>query len=371
MYYAPLTTTGWSLAVVAPDDELFAELSAYTQKVTGFSLAGLFILFLVIIVVTHQITRPLRFLAKAATAVGAGNFSTPIPIPDRGDEIGVLAQSFSAMQKALSQYIDNLKTTTAAKERIEGELNVAREIQLSIIPKFFPPFPHCPEFDLFAILESARAVGGDLYDFFFLDAEHLYFAVGDVSGKGVPASLFMAVSQTLARAKAEKGLSATEIAVKINRELCKDNHLCMFVTYFLAILNIKTGAMEFCNAGHNSPLLVRAGDQAVQELESDHGVPFGVFADAEYHSDTLTLRPGDRIVVYTDGVTEAMDAKLEQFGEDRFRAVVAAQPNQTAKELTQTIVTAVKEFVAGHEQSDDITVLVLNFHGEAGKAPPG
>jgi sigma-B regulation protein RsbU (phosphoserine phosphatase) len=362
LYYTPLESSGWSLGVVFPEKELFAPLKKLNINIALISIAGLVALLLIIIWISHKITKPLRELALAAEKIGEGQLDIKIPLGETGDEIGILGKSFSKMQKDLAEYIENLQETTAAKERIESELSIARDIQLSIIPKLFPAFPDRKEFDIYAVLESAKAVGGDLYNFFFIDEKHLYFAVGDVSGKGVPASLFMAVTQTLSRAKTDKDLSAGEIVTSINKDLCRDNEMSMFVTYFLCLLNIETGELEYCNAGHNPPFIV-GRDKELKKLDTKHGMPLGVFDINDYSSDKIKLDHGDCIVLYTDGVTEAMDVDNNEFGEDRLVKILDSEkPVKNAESVTKTILKEVKVFTEGAEQSDDITILSLTFH---------
>ena len=272
------------------------------------------------------------------------------------------------MRRRIVEYIKNLKETTAAKERIESELNIARDIQRSIIPVLFPAFPDCIEFEIYAVLESAKAVGGDLYDFFFIDEDHLYFAVGDVSGKGVPASLFMAVSQTLSRAKAAPGLSVGEIVTGINKDLCRDNEMSMFVTYISGILNIKTGELKLCNGGHNPPFVIKASG-GIEKLGARHGMALGVMEPQDYSCGSITMNPGDVIVLYTDGVTEAMDKDNKEYSESRLVAYLEKNvAEKDAGTLVKGLLADVREFAGEAEQSDDITILVLGYRGcETGK----
>ncbi|OGV52871.1 MAG: hypothetical protein A2017_17060 [Lentisphaerae bacterium GWF2_44_16] len=363
MYYTPLKTTDWALAVVFPEDELFAELSRLHWNIIFLSSCGILILFLMIIAISHKITSPLRKLALLTKDIGSGHFDIQqLPELDRNDEIGGLSRAFASMQKSLSQYIKNLQETTAAKERIESELSIARDIQRSIIPKLFPAFPECAEFDVYAILESAKAVGGDLYDFFFIDDDHLFFSVGDVSGKGVPASLFMAVTQTLFRATAKKHTSAGEMVSNINKDLCRDNEMSMFVTYFLCILNIRTGELEFCNAGHNPPYIINHKSGELKQLRKIHGLPLGTF-ERPYTSEKITISAGDTIILYSDGVTEAFNAADEQFSDPRLESLIRENKNLSARQLAELILSEVKKFANGCEQSDDITIEVLTYHG--------
>lgn len=363
LYYTPVTSTNWSLAVVYPVDELFAPLNALHRNIIIMLIIGILALFLVIIFVTHKITGPLRKLAEISKSIGQGHFDIKLPVPEYNDEIGKLSTAFNSMQKALADYVENLKETTAANEKMNSELTIARDIQRSIIPKLYPAFPHRDEFEIYAALESAKAVGGDLYDFFFIDEENLCFAIGDVSGKGIPASLFMAVTQTLARAKSETCESVSDIVASTNKELCRDNDMSMFVTYFMGILNIRTGEVVYCNAGHNRPYVINKAKNTISQLPRIHGLPMGTF-ERPYTSEKTVLMPGDTIVLYTDGVTEAFNAAGEQFSDERLKKIIDENSSLSAVDLTNLILKEIKAFVKDFEQSDDITILILTFNGK-------
>ncbi|MDD2511354.1 MAG: SpoIIE family protein phosphatase [Syntrophomonas sp.] len=254
------------------------------------------------------------------------------------------------------------KETQEQKELIESELTVAREIQMSIIPKIFPPFPERLEFDLFAVLEPAKEVGGDLYDYFLLDNDHLCFTIGDVSGKGVPASLFMAVTKTLIKAKADIRLEPDEILYAVNNELCADNDSGMFVTEFLGILTISSGEIVYSNGGHNLPYILRK-EGIIKMLPRMAGMALGVMEEIPYNQARVKLNPGDSLVMYTDGVTEAMNESGKLFGEERLEKILAGLTNHTAREEVEAILRTTREFVQEAKQSDDITILVLQFTG--------
>ncbi|MEN6327196.1 MAG: PP2C family protein-serine/threonine phosphatase, partial [Syntrophomonas sp.] len=252
------------------------------------------------------------------------------------------------------------KETQRTKELIEGELSVAREIQMSIVPKIFPAFPERPEFDVFAVLEPAKEVGGDLYDFFLLDDDHLCFTVGDVSGKGVPASLFMAVTKTLIKAKADIKLGPDEILYQVNNELCKDNDSGMFVTEFLGILTISSGEVVFSNGGHNIPYLLK-NNGVVEALPKIPGMALGVMEDVGYVQANIRLNAGDSLVLYTDGVTEAMNPAGELLSEARLENILREFDSQTVQEEVHHILRSTRQFVNGASQSDDITILVMKY----------
>ncbi len=357
-YYTPLDVNDWSLGIFYPENEFLAGIRKDAGNIIIFSIIGLLLLFIIIIIVTSRITQPLRLLVNATDKMSSGEFTGPVEVLKNNDEIGKLSKSFEFMRLSLIEYIDNLKKTTSAKEKIESELNVARKIQMSIIPRTFPAFPHYEEFEIFAIIKPAKAVGGDMYDFFLLDDNKLCFVIGDVSGKGVPAALFMAVTRTLLRAKAHKDISPGEILSTMNIELCIDNELAMFVTMFLCILNIKTGELSFSNAGHNKPFIIRDG--SIDKIDKIHGPPLGVL-EGSYDTDVMNLNFNDKIVLYTDGITEALGKNNEEFRELRLLDILYSERNTSSRETVSKIVEKVSIFTNGIDQSDDITVEVLQY----------
>lgn len=248
------------------------------------------------------------------------------------------------------------------KHTIEGELNAAREIQMSMVPKMFPPFPERPEFDLSAVLEPAKEVGGDFYDFFFVDSHHLVFLLGDVSGKGIPASLFMAVTKTLIKAVADEHTSVDQVMFKVNNELCKGNDMSMFATVFCGVIDTRTGKMEYSNAGHNPPVLCRRAGNP-EFLAPQGSLAIGSFEDSPYVKETLTLRTGDSIVLYSDGVTEAMNEEEVLFSEERLLHSLRELNGQHPDKLLKKILADVHDHAASAPQSDDITILALQYKG--------
>lgn len=361
VYYLPLDFNDWSLAIFFPEGTLFAEVLKMYRDAIIMGLVGCVLLLFVVVFVSSAVARPLKVFASAAEKIGDGDFNASLPKIMSKDELGKLSQAFSHMQVQLAEYIKNLKETTIAKEKMEGDLRVAHDIQMSIIPKTFPPFPHRSEFDIYGTLESAKAVGGDLYDFFFVDDDHLCFVIGDVSGKGVPASLFMAVTRTLLRDKMSHGVSSAEVISDINESLCADNKTIMFVSFFLAILNVKTGEVQYSNAGHNPPFIVRASGRT-EELDACHGMPLGIRIKP-YGYNTVTLNPGDTIALYTDGVTEAHNANKDMFGEEVLLKVIQHNRHYDPEGIVGSVVHELKDFVGNVPPFDDITFLVLKFYG--------
>jgi len=364
MYYAPLQSTGWSVGVVVPENELFAALNALTLELALIGGVGFTLLFLVIVFISGKMIRPIRALADKTAEIAKGNLDIDLPVSKSNDEIGDLTTSFENMRSALKEYIVDLKETTAIKERIESELKIAHTIQMSFLPKHFPPFPEKQEFDIYAALIPAKEVGGDLYDFFLLDARHLFFSIGDVSGKGVPAALFMAVTKTLMKGIASENITPSDILERTNRELCVDNDTMMFCTVFCGILNFATGELTYANAGHNPPLIISTENKA-EWLNVAPQVMLGVLEAAGYKTQQTTLKPGASLILYTDGVTEAMDHENKLYSNDRLIQTLEMEKSDSAQELVENIILSVREFVGAVAQSDDITVLALTFKGDS------
>jgi serine phosphatase RsbU (regulator of sigma subunit)/anti-sigma regulatory factor (Ser/Thr protein kinase) len=247
------------------------------------------------------------------------------------------------------------------KERMEEALKLAHDIQMSMLPKIFPPFPEHGEFDIFAAIAPAKEVGGDFYDFFFIDEDHLCLAIGDVSGKGVPAALFMAVAKTLFKATAGDGGAPSEILARLNTEICRDNESCMFVTLFCAILNIRTGQLDYSNGGHNLPYYLHRN--GVSPLENAGGRALGLVEQSLYASGQMVLGPGEALLLYTDGVTEAMDSSETLYSDQRLAEFLATNRGSFPRQIISGLIGDVRHFAGEAPQSDDITALALLYFG--------
>ena len=341
----------------------------------------MFAIFLAVVgiayVFVNRIVQPISRLAAFVRGLASHEFASDLDISreirslsrKHSGEIRELADSFIAMENTLQQYLRDLEETTSAKQRIESELSIAHEIQMSMIPKIFPPFPDRKEFDLHAKLISAREVGGDFYDFYFIDQRHLCFAIGDVSGKGVPASLFMALTKTLFRATGgETSSTASGIFDHLNREISRDNDSCMFVTAFCGVLDTETGAVEYCNAGHNQPMVIQEGKLSVLPKSGD--VALGVVETAGYSSHRLQLAPGDQLILYTDGITEAMDGQEQFFSESRLESTLEELKSHSARIVVRDVLQTVRDFTGDTPQSDDMTILVIRYRGPGASAVP-
>jgi sigma-B regulation protein RsbU (phosphoserine phosphatase) len=263
------------------------------------------------------------------------------------------------MQKSLVEYIDELEKTTANKERIESELRIARNIQMGMVPKNFPPFPEREDVDLYAKLIPAKEVGGDLYDFFIKDNK-LYFIIGDVSGKGVPASLVMAVTCRLFRTVADHIESPAEIVMALNDALAESNESNMFCTFFIGILDLENGHLKYCNAGHNASVIVSPSGEA-KFMEVDPNLPLGLFSDFPYEGQECEIVKGTTLFLYTDGVTEAENKIKALYSDERLLELLSKQGKNMPQTVVDDVLNDINKHVDGAEQSDDITIMCVFY----------
>lgn len=360
VFYAPVPRADWSVAVVCTHKDVFAGVDQIRTVVLIIALAGLLMLLVFCIYIIRQLTHPLTRLADSTLSIANGNLNTPLPpIKRRNDEMGKLYASFDFMQRSLSDHIKELETTTAKKERIESELRIASEIQMGMIPKIFPPFPERDDIDIFAILVPAKEVGGDLYDF-FIEEGKLYFTIGDVSGKGVPASLLMAVTRSLFRTTASYLRHPSAIVSSLNDSISETNNSAMFVTLFLGILDLKSGILNYCNAGHNAPILINGINEAVF-MDVIPNLPLGIYTGFQYQEQKITLSPGSSLFSYTDGVTEAENKDLKLFSDERLLEAIKLQQQTKPADRVRDIVQQVQQHTSGAGQNDDITILCLHY----------
>ncbi len=352
--------TGWTIAFVLP--ELIIDIIGYI--IAGFSV---FFLVLGLLVVyffgrrsIKKAVQPLQQLAMTADEVAKGNFNTALPEVKTHDEIHQLRDSFGQMQLSLTQYVEDLRNATAMKAAIENEMKVAHDIQMSMLPKTFPPYPERTDLDIFGSVTPAKGVGGDLFDFYIRD-EQLFFCIGDVSGKGVPASLFMAVTRSLFRNISQHVSEPSQIVNALNNAQSEGNDTNMFVTLFVGVLDLKTGNLRYCNAGHDAPLLM-GNDVAL--LPCDCNLPIGVMGDFTFGQQEITLERHSTIFLFTDGLNEAENIQHAQFGDERIEEIAKSlvadgqlEPVQVIKHMAD----AVHTFVGEAEQSDDLTMLAIQL----------
>jgi sigma-B regulation protein RsbU (phosphoserine phosphatase) len=319
----------------------------------------LLMLYLFIRIITREL-QPLRRLADEAETIASGQFDAMLPDFKRIDEIGQLSHSFGNMQQSLVKYIDELKNTTAQKASIESDLRIASGIQMGMLPEQFPTREDRDDVELYASLTPAKEVGGDLFDFYFRD-EKLFFCIGDVSGKGVPASLFMAVTRSTFRTVSAHESMPDRIVTIMNKTIADMNKNHMFVTLLVGVLDLPTGRLHYCNAGHDAPLLIGAG---VGELPCDPNIPVGFMPTWKYSLQEARIFTGTTILLFTDGLTEAMNADYEQFQMERVNEVAnraLSNQQQSPRQLIAQMTDAVHEFVGDAEQSDDLTMMAIQY----------
>ena len=357
IYYMHIRNTDLILGIVFPVDELFAPLEYMSIIATILAAIGSILLIITMIIISRRISRPLRELTSITDEISKGNFNIKIALPKNHDEIYKLSFAINKMQKAIVEYIQELKTATIKQQKVDSELDIAKSIQMSMLPK---NLPQNEMISLSAFLQPAKAVGGDFYDCFHIDKEHLFFAIADVSGKGVPAAMFMSVTISYLRAYASIGLSASELVAKLNNTIASNNDANMFVTLFLSILDLKNGELNYVNAGHNEPYFMR-DKQKYKRVETLRNPVVGAFEDLKYKDEKIVLNKGDKLFLYTDGVTEAFSKDDEQFGDKRLSDVLHKSSSKNIDTTIQNIKKSIENFTKDCEQSDDITMLLLEF----------
>jgi sigma-B regulation protein RsbU (phosphoserine phosphatase) len=359
MYYTPIPSAGWTLAVVFPETELLENVRKLSMTMAVMGLTGILLLIVAVVFIARAIIKPLQILTAATDQIASGNFDAVLPAVRSNDEVGVLTRDFQSMQASLKDYIRNLTETTAAKERIQSELKVATEIQASLLPRIFPPFPEHPEFDIYASMVPAKEVGGDFYDFFFIDEKNLCFLIADVSDKGVPAALYMMVAKTLLKTEGQRLGEPDKILFSVNNILAADNESCMFTTVFCAILDITTWEVRFANAGHNPPLIIDA--RGVRYLAPKPGLMLGAMTDTVFAAERLALEQDAVLFLYTDGVTEAKNPEDALYGEERLLKALQTAPQKDVVNMIYYIRAEVAHHADGASQSDDITMLAVKI----------
>jgi sigma-B regulation protein RsbU (phosphoserine phosphatase) len=315
------------------------------------------------LVLSGRMVKPIESMTKRINELGESDERFTMDDSYRtGDEIEILAESFAAMSGRAAEYVEKITEITAEKERIGTELALATRIQADMLPNIYPAFPDRREFDIFASMDPAKEVGGDFYDFFLVDDDHLCMVMADVSGKGVPAALFMMASKIILANNAMSGKSPAQILTDTNAAICSNNRVEMFVTVWLGILEISTGRMTAANAGHEYPV-VKHPDGSFGLYKDKHGFVVGGMNGVRYREYEMKLEPGSRLFLYTDGVPEATDAEGKMFGTDRKIAALNAAEGDS-KQIVGQVGKAVEDFVDHAEQFDDITMLCLEYFGE-------
>ena len=356
------------LCVQRQMDSMVSARNTYLHRV----LMALVLLVIVVIIVetlylNWTLLHPIRQIVAETTRFADEGVTNQIKLQEKvsnQDEIGTLAASIDRMEEEIQDYVEEMTKITAEKERIGTELSLAAKIQASMLPHEFPPFPDRPEFDIYASMDPAREVGGDFYDFFFIDEDHLCLVMADVSGKGIPGALFMMISKVILQSCAMLGQSSGEILTKTNEAICSNNQEDMFITVWIGILEVSTGRIICANAGHEYPVLKRA-DGPFELFKDKHGFVIGGMDGLKYKEYELNLNPGDKLFVYTDGVPEAMDKDLALFGTGRMIDALNRDPDASPMQMLRNVRNAVDDFVMDAEQFDDLTMLGFEYRGPA------
>ena len=357
--YVKILDNGMILIICIPKLELFKLLVKHVILLFAmFMLIGIIISALLYASLKNYIDKPIKKLTDTAHKIGKGELNIEIKI-EKPLEFAELADTFNNMAK-------DIKKITKDRQRIESELSLAKAIQASSLPNVFPPFPDKTEFDIYAGMEAAKEVGGDFYDFYFIDEENFMFLIADVSGKGVPAALFMMTTKTLINYIAQSGLPPKEMIETMNKRICENNKQGFFITLLAGIVNVKTGKITLINCGHNPPL-VKHNDGKYKYLELESNIVLGAFDSAQFNIFEGNLNAGDTIFIYTDGITEAINDKDEQFGENRLLETINSIETDNIKEVNDKVKTSVKDFTQDVAQSDDMTVLIFKYNGENNK----
>ena len=359
VFYSPVETTCWSVAIVCPRSELYVGVHKMRNVLIVLGIVALILMIVLSYSGIRKVVAPVEDFSVVAKKIAKGEFDVELPHIESKDELKELHDSFEYMQHSLVQYIDELKSTTANKERIESELRIAHKIQMGMIPKSFPAFPERDDLSLAAKLVPAKEVGGDLYDFFIQD-EKLYFIIGDVSGKGIPASLVMAVTCRLFRSAASHFDKPEDIMTSLNNSMSDGNESSMFCTAFLGILDLKTGELNFCNAGHNAPFII-SGDGKISYINVQPNLPLGLMGDFPYVGQDMMIEKSTKLYLYTDGVNEAENKENKQLGDAKLVSLLRANASNEPGEIVEKIFEEIIRHADGATQSDDITMMCIKF----------
>lgn len=365
--YAPVKNSkGETVAMVEGDMTIIHIRENMRKPVSAILLvllAGLVLLLVILLFVMDRvIASPIKKLTEYVSSYKNGKFEGERLNYKGDDEIKWLQDSFEDMDRKISDYINELTVMTAEKERIGAELNVATNIQADMLPSIFPAFPDNEHFDIYASMNPAKEVGGDFYDFFMIDEDHLGMVIADVSGKGVPAALFMVIAKTLIKSEAANKISPKEIFSKVNLKLCENNKENLFVTAWIGIIDLKTGVMTCANAGHEYPVLRKNGEE-FELIHDKHGLALAAMDMSVYKEYELQLAAGDMLFVYTDGVPEATNKDNKLFTEERMLNALKGEKIEMCSDALAVVRKAVDDFVGEAPQFDDITMLCFEYKG--------
>ncbi len=359
VYYSPINNTNWYAVILAPTKSLYRDLNIILYRSILFAMFGMLVVLLVIILLFRKMFHPLSSVVNSIQ-----NFSFEGRKTRKNkNEVDLLNDSLKELQLKYKIVVEEQEQTKKERKKYEKDLRSAKEIQTAIIPSTYPAFPDRPDIELYASLMPAESIGGDLYDYFFIDSNHILFTMGDVSGKGIPAALFMAVAHTLIKSKATF-LSPKHIMEQVNNELSFQNYGQNFLTLFLGILDTETGVLSYCNAAHNYPYLIRKNADIIITMDTSHGLPLGLYPNKSYNADSIVLGKGDKIVLYTDGVTDNKNASAEFYGMEKLSRDIEKLKNKSAQSIVDHLLDALDAHRGNAPQADDISILVLEYKGK-------
>ena len=361
VYYMPIKSTDWEIAIAVPKKTFWLPAIFVLTLLIVVTLVGLWLVYKFSRSTIHQAVKPLSALSKSANEVSKGNFDTPLPELTYRDEIGDLRDSFASMQTSLAKYVIDMKQKAAQEAALNNELEVARNIQMSMVPREFPPYPQRDDIDIYGYLEPAKSIGGDLYDFFIRD-EKLFFCIGDVSGKGIPAALVQSATHFMFRIMSQREDDPSRIVSNINDVFAAENDSSMFCTFFLGVLDLKTHVLEYCNAGHELPILVTT---EATEIRVKPNIAMGLYMERQYRKEQIELPSGSVLILYTDGLKEAIDSTEECYGRERIltslqRVIIkgATEPSDYIRQLVNDVTL----YVGDMPQADDLTLLAVKVY---------
>ena len=361
VYYMPIKSTDWEIAIAVPKKTFWLPAIFVLTLLIVVTFVGLWLVYKFSRSTIHQAVKPLSALSKSANEVARGNFDAPLPEPAYRDEIGDLRDSFASMQTSLAKYVIDMKQKAAQEAALNHELDVARNIQMSMVPSEFPPYPQRDDIDIYGYLEPAKTIGGDLYDFFIRD-EKLFFCIGDVSGKGIPAALVQSATHFMFRIMSQREDDPSRIVSNINDVFAAENESSMFCTFFLGVLDLKTHVLEYCNAGHELPILVTT---EATEIRVKPNIAMGLYMDRQYRKEQIELPSGSVLILYTDGLKEAIDSTEECYGRERIltslqRVIIkgATEPSDYIRQLVNDVTL----YVGDMPQADDLTMLAIKVY---------
>jgi len=361
MYYTPIVRNGWSMGVAYIEKDIFSDWKRVSTNFSIILALGFIFLLIVVYGRSERIFKPMQQLVKVAENIGKGDFNAELPVIKQHNEIYVLNEAIRSMQAALATYLENLITTNRLKDQIETEIHFAAEFQKNLIAIGPIQFEGINEISVYGIFEPAGEVGGDFYDVFTAGDNMVYFAIADVFGKGIVASMIMTMVQTLLRSKARYVDSLIALMQEINLFLCENNKQSNFVTMLVGQINLQTGTMEYCNSGH-TPMYIRKTNKQCIRYGETHSTALGIFPSLTLHSTNIQLEVGDEIIVYTDGITESMNTGEQFYGNARLEETICGIQQPTPEIIANAIFDDVKNFSVKEKPADDISILIIRFN---------